>query len=278
MIAVERILVAHDFTKNAAAALTKAVTLAGILDATCDVLHVVERSGIDAGDQPPVGFAVEYRHGLPHEEIVRYAAERSIDLIVMGTHGRRGLAHALLGSVAEKVVRTAPCPVLTIRERSRPVAATILVATDFGPASEEALDYGRTLAHLCGASLQLLHVADNYFMRPIVSDPHVLIAAARERLRAQLTGDDRRTLGALAILDLSDHPAEAIVDYAKNANIDLIVMGTHGRQTLNRFLVGSVAEQVVRTAPCNVLTVGEAGRQSETMRPGHEADAEGFRT
>ena len=264
MIAVERILVAHDFTKNAAAALDKAVTLAGVLDATCEVLHVVEPSGIDAGDDPPMGFAVEYRHGVPHQEIVRYAAERSIDLIVMGTHGRRGLAHALLGSVAERVVRTAACPVLTVRERSRPVAANILVATDFGAASEAALAYARTLAHLCGASLQLLHVAENYFMRPIASDPHVLIAAARERLRAQLTDDDRSRLAALAILDLADHPAEAIVDYARNANIDLIVMGTHGRQSLDRFLVGSVAEQVVRTASSNVLTVRQRVQQIET--------------
>jgi nucleotide-binding universal stress UspA family protein len=167
--------------------------------------------------------------------------------------------------------------VLTVRERSRrALAANILVATDFGAASEAALDYARTLAHLCGASLQLLHVADNYFMRAIASDPHVLVAAARERLRAQLTTDDRRTLGALAVLDLSDHPAEAIVDYAKNANIDLIVMGTHGRQTLDRLLMGSVAEQVVRTAPCHVLTVRQRVRQAETVGPVRHADPEGL--
>jgi nucleotide-binding universal stress UspA family protein len=261
MIAMERILVAHDFTRNAAAALDTAVTLAGFLGARCEVLHVIERAGTDAGGEPPAGFAVEYRQGLPHEEIVRCARERGIDLIVMGTHGRRGVVHALLGSVAEKVVRNAPCPVLTVRERSGDaVAANILVATDFGPASELALEYGRTLAHLFGATLHLLHVAENYFMRPIASDPHALMASAREQLHAQLTHDDRKALSALAVLDLSDNTAAAIVDYAKNANVDLIVMGTHGRQAFDRFLVGSVAEHVVRSAPCHVLTVRQAAR------------------
>jgi nucleotide-binding universal stress UspA family protein len=257
MIAIERILVPHDFTSCGRAAYDKARGLATVFGATCTVLHVIERAGTDIGGEPPdpASAAVQFRHGVPHEEIVRCAREQAADLIVMGTHGRRGVAHVLLGSVAEKVVRLAPCPVLTIRQRRPDLTANVLVATDFGMAAEGALEYGRTLARLFGAKLHLLHVVDNYFLRPIASDTHARVTSARDQLAAQLTADDRRALQAIESIETSDHPADAIVDYARNADIDLIVMGTHGRPAFDRLLLGSVAERVVRTAPCDVLTV-----------------------
>ena len=102
-------------------------------------------------------------------------------------------------------------------------------------------------------------------MRPVACDPHVLVDAAREQVNAQLTADDRRNLRATAEVDTSDSPADAIVDYAKNANIDLIVQGTHGRQAIDRLLLGSVAERVVRSAPCHVLTVRHPERDFVTV-------------
>jgi nucleotide-binding universal stress UspA family protein len=131
----------------------------------------------------------------------------------------------------------------------------ILVATDFGDASEVALDYGRALASTFGASLHLLHVMDNQFMRPTAVDPYLIKAATSKRLAERLTDDDRAALHANAVLETSDNPAEEIVIYAKGHNIDLIIMGTHGRGGIAHLLVGSVAERVVRTAPCPVLTV-----------------------
>jgi len=131
----------------------------------------------------------------------------------------------------------------------------ILVATDFGPAADAALVYGRTLARQFGATLHLLHVAENAFLRPTVADPHDLQTAVSRRLQGRLTDDDRGNLHARAALETSDHAAETIVDYAKEHQIGLIVLGTHGRQGLPHLLVGSVAERVVRTAPCPVLTV-----------------------
>jgi nucleotide-binding universal stress UspA family protein len=131
----------------------------------------------------------------------------------------------------------------------------ILVATDFGDASEVALDYGRALARTFGASLHLLHVMENQFMRPTSGEPHELKAAAVKRLGERLTDDDRATLHAKAVLETSDNPAEEIGMYAKAHNIDLIIMGTHGRGAIAQLLVGSVAEKVVRTSPCPVLTV-----------------------
>jgi nucleotide-binding universal stress UspA family protein len=131
----------------------------------------------------------------------------------------------------------------------------ILVATDFGPAAEAALTYGRALAKNFGATLTVMHVAENFFLRATVADPHALKAAVARRLEERLTAEDRRALHARAVLETSDQPADAITTYAKQAEIDLIVMGTHGRHGISHLLVGSVAEHVVRTASCPVLTV-----------------------
>ena len=131
----------------------------------------------------------------------------------------------------------------------------ILVATDFGPAAEAALTYGRALAKNFGATLTVMHVAENFFLRATIADPHALKAAVARRLEERLTAEDRRALHARAVLETSDQPADAITTYAKQAEIDLIVMGTHGRHGISHLLVGSVAEHVVRTASCPVLTV-----------------------
>ena len=131
----------------------------------------------------------------------------------------------------------------------------ILVATDFGPAAEAALTYGRALAKNFGATLTVMHVAENFFLRATIADPHALKAAMARRLEERLTSDDRSALHARAVLDTSDQPADAITTYAKQAEIDLIVMGTHGRHGISHLLVGSVAERIVRTASCPVLTV-----------------------
>jgi len=135
------------------------------------------------------------------------------------------------------------------------VLKNILVATDFGPASDAALAYGRALAKTFGAKLHLLHVADNDFLQPLVNDPYVLKAATFRRIEERLTAEDRTVLSAHPALAIADQPAVAITSYAKAETIDLIVMGTHGRTGVSHLLLGSVAERVVRTAPCPVLTV-----------------------
>jgi nucleotide-binding universal stress UspA family protein len=131
----------------------------------------------------------------------------------------------------------------------------ILVATDFSDASHVALDYGRALAHTFGASLHVLHVMENTFLRAVPTDPYVLKAAAVKHLTERITEDDRTRLRAVVTLETSDSPADEIVKFAVGHDIGLIVMGTHGRGAMARLLMGSVAETVVRTAPCPVLTV-----------------------
>jgi nucleotide-binding universal stress UspA family protein len=131
----------------------------------------------------------------------------------------------------------------------------VLVATDFSEASDVAMNYGRALAQTFGASLHLLHVAGNTFLHPTPADPHQTAASTAKRLGERLTADDRATLHATAAIKTSDNAAEEIVKYARAHHIDVIVVGTHGRGPLARVLIGSVAERVVRTAPCPVLTV-----------------------
>jgi len=151
----------------------------------------------------------------------------------------------------------------------------VLVATDFEPASDAALVYGRALARSFGAALHLLHVAENQFLRPSPSDPSVIKASSLRALDDRLTAEDR-ALNARTAVAVSDETADAIVHYAIDERIDLIVMGTHGRSALSQVLVGSVAERVVRTAPCPVLTVRHPEREfvvadPSERREGHDS-------
>lgn len=141
----------------------------------------------------------------------------------------------------------------------------LLVATDFSAASDTALAYGRELARTFDATLHVLHVTKNLLLRPIVADPEISKAAASRTLNERLTADDRNRLHAHAVLETSDRPAEAIVAYARMAKIDLVVIGTRGHGAVSQRLVGSVAERVVRTAPCPVLTV--RGPEHECVHP-----------
>jgi nucleotide-binding universal stress UspA family protein len=142
------------------------------------------------------------------------------------------------------------------------VIKNILVATDFSEPSGVALAYGRDLARNYNARLHVLHVVEDVLLR---YSPEVgfvggdlqrdLDALATRELNAFVTDDDRRTLNAVAVIDHGVNPADTIVKYAKEHSIDLIVTGTHGRGAVKHFFMGSVAERVVRTAPCPALTV-----------------------
>jgi universal stress protein A len=140
----------------------------------------------------------------------------------------------------------------------------ILVATDFGEAAEAALNYGRALARVFGASLTVLHVAEDLLTASLGIEGFVggypdfqrsIEEGARKQLDTQLSEQDRTDLGAVAVLRTSSSPALTIVNYAKDTKSDLIIMGTHGRGAMAHLLMGSVAERVVRTAPCPVLTI-----------------------
>ena len=139
----------------------------------------------------------------------------------------------------------------------------ILVSTDFSEVADAALEYGRTLADYFHASLHLLHVAGdllaaNVGVAGVVPDLTAVQRegeeAARRRLSERLHSHEAATVVRGEVLT-SNAPAQTIVEYAKNNGMDLIVIGTQGRSGVSRFLLGSVAERVVRTAPCPVLSV-----------------------
>jgi nucleotide-binding universal stress UspA family protein len=150
------------------------------------------------------------------------------------------------------------------QEDSMITLRNVLVATDFGEAGNAALAYGRALAGSFGATLHVLHVVHDVFLSSygsefyIPADPNVqneVNDAARRELDDLLIDSDGSGPATRKVLRVSNAPANTIVNYAKEADVDLIVMGTHGRKAVAHLLMGSVAERVVRTASCPVLTV-----------------------
>ena len=140
----------------------------------------------------------------------------------------------------------------------------ILVATDFGEAADAALAYGRELSSHFGATLHLLHVAESVYVATYGAETyaanapnlqHELEDVTRARLDELAMGSDSGTPPAKPVVVTSSSPASAIIDYAGKNDADLSVMGIHGRSALAHLLMGSVAEKVVRLAPCPVLTV-----------------------
>ena len=145
----------------------------------------------------------------------------------------------------------------------------ILVATDFSEPSEAALNYGRELARSFHATLHVVHVTDSIYAQYggeaySVALPELqseIEDSARKELERLLNDEDRRDLRARPVLITALAKAPAIVEYAGQNSIDLIVMGTHGRGAISHMLMGSVAERVVRTASCLVLTVHHPERE-----------------
>lgn len=221
-------------------------------------------------NQRGVHLKGELKLGAPSTEISRVASEDKADLIVMGTHGRTGLEHALLGSVAERVVRSSTVPVLTIREphagdkHAQTLTADvkrIVCPVDFSDASAKATTYAAELARQLGAELHLLHVlptvayamvAESYTVKPdLVRELKQEVKQRVEDLRASLASDTLKVEASM----VEGVPYKAIHEAAHKLNADLLVMGTHGRTGFAHLLLGSVTERVVRTSTIPVLTV-----------------------
>jgi nucleotide-binding universal stress UspA family protein len=140
----------------------------------------------------------------------------------------------------------------------------VLVATDFSEASDAALEYGKQLARKFGAQLDVLHVAPDLLvtavgLQGITADFGRLQTeaenAARGRLEELVSDEDRQQIPARTIVRTAAKPADAILEYARDAGADVILVGTHSRTGWQHLMLGSVAERVVRLAPCSVLTV-----------------------
>lgn len=150
-----------------------------------------------------------------------------------------------------------------------PAIRKILLATDFSEASDAALDYARTLSTAFGATLHLLHVLEDLAAHAWTTEVYVaalpgvheeMERQARERLEQLMSAEERAERGVVLALR-NGSPFVEIVRYARDEQMDLIVLGTHGRGAIAHMLLGSVAERVVRKAHCPVLTVRQAAHE-----------------
>lgn len=200
--------------------------------------------------------------------ICDYAEKNGADLVVVGTHGRTGVAHLMMGSVAERVVRHAPCSVLAVRPAVQ--AATfprhILVATDFSDLSKAALRDAARLGSAFDAKVTVLHVfRESPDGLPGNMGGYRSLADVEGQLREALDAIRQAHFEGRGGVDLvvSTTPALAIAQYAQRHDVDLIVMGTHGRTGLRRMLIGSIAEKTTRIAHCAVWTARPASGEQE---------------
>lgn len=303
MIAFNQILCPIDFSDTSARALTYAAAFATWYESQLTVLHVVpvfnEPLAVDEATRAPypgsrddigtrLGRSIEEagastcnattlaQEGHAAESIVNRATAMGADLLVMGTHGLSGFRHLLLGSVTEKVVRTANCPVLTVppalpATTPRPVVfKNILCPIDFSPSASKALAYALELGRQANGCVEVLHAVEymdpEESLEPSVFDPcreAVLenrhrrqrrIDHARAQLHTALAGETQ-TWCEIKELVAVNRAYKEILQRAAASDADLIVMGAQGSGGIELMLYGSNTHHVVRAATCPVLTV-----------------------
>ena len=205
----------------------------------------------------------------PFDEICRLAHTIPADLVVMPTHGRTGLKHVFLGSTAERIVQHSSCPVLVTRGNalqanngSRFRMKTILVPIDFSNCSREGLRYAIAFANEFAARIILLHATYLGYVYSCegtaIYDIPGLQRAARETARRKMRELVRSVnFGAVKFETVftEGSPVIDICAFAEDHDVDLIITSTHGFTGFTHVLIGSIAEQVVRHAPCSVLVV-----------------------
>jgi len=202
------------------------------------------------------------RQGMPCETILALAEEESADLIVMGTHGRRGLDRWTMGSVTEKVVRKARCPVLAVRkpahdfvepgDTSEPVhLRKILLATDFSDHAASALGYALSLAGEYHAELTLLHVLEDLGTGKNLQER---TGVAVSQLEKSVPADILPTCVVKSLVRIGK-PYQEIIQLAQEEESDLVILGVRGRNALDLALFGSTTHRVIQLGACPVLAI-----------------------
>ncbi|WP_340101605.1 universal stress protein [Salinibaculum salinum] len=290
-MSIDSILIPTDGSAPADTATQHALSLASQFGATVHALAVVDlqqaagpfnAGGLDAtfvdrlkeqADEDvkhiankwaqPDRFQGTVEEGMPSETILEYVQDNDIDLVAMGTHGRTGVRRFVLGSVTEHVLRESPVPVLaTGASEEEPTLPyrNVLVPTDGSDCATAAVDHALAIARVCDATLHALNVVDESI---IVGSPGGVLPAnyleSLEQMGEEATGAlaERATEQGVDVETVVEkgRPADGIRAYAGDHDIDLVVMGTHGRSGMERFLLGSTTEQLIRTGTCPVLAV-----------------------
>jgi nucleotide-binding universal stress UspA family protein len=188
----------------------------------------------------------------------RWIEKNGIDLVVVGTHGRRGVQRLLMGSTAEFVFRNANCPVLTVgphvavRPYNGFFAENILFPTDLGPHAEFACSYALSFVHESRGRLTLMHVVP--LDTPVERDPRQMTAAATRKLLSLVPPDSQHWCSPEVVLEVGD-PAREVQKYAEKERPDLIVLGLPKNKEFSAHFRTGVTYKLVSSAPCPVLTI-----------------------
>lgn len=200
------------------------------------------------------------------EGILEYARKEACDLIVVGTHGRRGLGRLLMGSVTQELIRNSPVPVMVVKALKNPEEHVqnydrVLIPIDFSDMSMKALDYGIRFANFLRADVHLIHTVDTpainslkgMYPFPAMMIPDTVDLNVDPTLSKAIK--DKDIVGNWKVATLFGDPAEEILNYAEKNNCGFIVMGTHGLKGLERTLLGSVTAVVASKSEIPVITV-----------------------
>ncbi len=289
---LERILCPVDFSEFSVCAYRHATSLAQHYGATLYVQHVVElwrhpaacfatsesyeefRGSLeDEGRRKlleflkqwsPEGFEPQHVvwEGKAPDSILTYAETERMDLIVMGTHGRRGFDRLMVGSVTERVIRNALCPVLVVRGPSHGLQASgkewspvelrrILCCTDFSANSRAVLEYAAYLAAQYGSELIMAHVIES---TPGAATFDEAVAKAKERLTALIPAQGGETGRHTAMVRVGK-PYEQIIALCAETQCNLAIMAVRGGNAMNLSIFGSTTHRVIQLGPCPVLVV-----------------------
>lgn len=311
MLTINQILFPTDFSSVAEDAFSHAAHLALQCDAVVHVFNVVDPNApptsspmdylplepasegedlyraplstvdVETPAQEQASVNVVYQQcesGSPAEAIIDHVTDHDMDLVVMGTHGRRGVERLLHGSVSEQIVREVPCPVFTVlggeEPSPGPYVERIVAPVDLSNQSELVARHAYALADIYHASLDILHVVENVAypnaygidpLTPLMPEIQNRATNALDEMAASLPDGDVDIQTVLR----TGYAARDVLDYVEEVAADMVVMATHGRSGLERFLIGSVAAKVVRSAECPVFTVKSFGT---SLVPGVSTD------
>lgn len=200
--------------------------------------------------------------GLVTDLILSLAETRGVSLIVMGTHGLRGIDRLMLGSITERVLRRAKCPVLAVRKPAHHLVGSernpepvhlrkIVLCTDFSDHAHRASEYALSMATEYGAELTLLHVLETF---PSSTEIENVTREALQQLDETVPSDQRRGSNVRSLVRIGK-PYQQIIQLAVETEADLVIVGVRGRGALDTALFGSTTYRVIQLGPCPVLAV-----------------------
>jgi nucleotide-binding universal stress UspA family protein len=289
----DQILIGVDGSEESDRAAKRGIELAAAFDASVTVLHVIEASTLDrarkaasairenreavfsgveaAAEDAGRSITTEIVEGSPAEGLAEYATESGTDLVVLGRQGASGIGERLLGSVTERVLSRSDAPVFVVPSKAEPSRdyERLLVPTDGSENAEAALPHAGAFAERYGSTVDVLNVVDlqkaggafdaggleKSFVERLESKGDAAAQRAAAAIRADAPDADIETVVERT---RTESAAERIRDHVEERGIDLVVMGSRGRSTVKRKLLGSVAAGVLGTVDVPVLVAPEA--------------------